>query len=384
VIVVPPLHESTGRLYDSPRISQATAQARFKASDAEGQEVPRNDATLRPHMRLQDTTRRRLVQLHRAAADTLSGWARQSGDTGSVRHAAVSLMLAVAGFGGGLETAQASGIPFAGNRPESYEFPLDYKESYDSFGQFLQFNADNKSFDSNGKSVAGPGTETFVGLSARLHYWKFDSLPKVGWVASATVPEVRVQGPGLSANGIGDPLVGGLAFIKPLPNNTLGLQTLVQVPIGTDKVTTNTWSFWPSVFYDQWFANRVNLDVIAGGILRATTHRTGAHDLDQGTTLHANVRLGFGIEPVVWQKSYYPVPFVSFDYQKTGATRDDVTRLDLPASKSNEKAVGGGILFQLQKKNFYDQFEIHYSKGIAGQNTVLTNGVFMQYWHYWR
>lgn len=279
--------------------------------------------------------------------------------------------------------ATAGGIPFAGNRPQSYEFPIDYKEPYDSFGQFLQWNNDRESFDNAGNKVAGPGTSTFVGLSSRLHYWKFDSLPDVGWVASVTVPEVRIQGAAFSANGIGDPLVGGLAFRKPTPNSTLGVQALVQVPIGTSQVTTNTWSFWPSIFYDAWFNNRVNLDILVGGILRATTHKSGLNDRDPGDTFHTNFRLGYGVEPVIYQKSYYAIPFVSVDYQKTGKTRDAVTRLDVPNSDSNETAVGGGVLFQLQKKKFYDQFEVHYSKGVGGKNTSVTDGVFLQYWHYW-
>src|SRR5436309_143391 len=84
-----------------------------------------------------------------------------------------------------LET-QAGGIPFAGNRPESFEFPIDWTESYDSFGQFLQWNNDRRSFNANGNRVSGPGTHTFVGLSSRLHYFKFDSMPNVGWLASLT------------------------------------------------------------------------------------------------------------------------------------------------------------------------------------------------------
>jgi hypothetical protein len=279
--------------------------------------------------------------------------------------------------------AFAGGIPFAGNRPQSYEFPLDYKEPYDSFGQFIQYNDDRKAFNNNGDKVSGPGTDTFVGLSSRLHYWKFDSMPDVGWVASLTVPEVRVQGSGFSASGIGDPLIGGLAFIKPSPSSTLGFQLLAQVPIGTSKVTTDTWSLWPAVFYDIWFENRINFDLLVGGILRSTTHKTGANDLDQGNTFHANMRLGVGTEPVIYSKSFYAIPFVGVDYQKTGKGKDKVTGLDLPDSESNETAVSLGVLFQLQRKKTYDQFEIHYAKGTRGKNTSVTDGVFMQYWHYW-
>ena len=293
----------------------------------------------------------------------------------------VQATLAIAALAGS-GAAEASGIPFAGNRPQSFEFPIDYTESYNSFGQFVQYNDDNRQFDSAGNKVAGSGGHTVVGLSSALHYWKFDALPSVGWVGSVTVPEVRVEGRGFAVSGIGDPLVGGIAFIKPTPSSTLGVQTLVQVPVGASSVTTNTWSLWPSVFYNAWFNNRFNLDVLVGGVLRSTTHKTGANDLDAGNTVHANVRLGMGLEPVLYTKPVYVIPFVGVDFQRTGKTRDKFTGLDLASSDSREAAANVGALFQLQRKKGYDQFEVHYSRGISGRNTSVTNGLFLQFWHY--
>jgi hypothetical protein len=279
-------------------------------------------------------------------------------------------------------TACAGGIPFAGNRPQSFEFPLDYAEPYNSVGQFVQYTHDKRVFDADGNKVDGNGGHTFVGLTSMLHYWKFDSLPQVGWVGSITVPEVRVQGRGFSASGIGDPLVGGLAFIKPTPGSTLGLQALVQVPIGAKEVTSDTWALWPSVFYNAWFGDRLNLDVLVGGVLRGTTHRSGANDVDAGDTLHANVRLGYGLEPVRYDRGVHTIPFVGLDFQKTRRSYDKETGLALPNSDSRETAASVGVLFQLQRAKTYDQFEIHYAKGVSGRNTSVTNGIFLQYWHY--
>jgi hypothetical protein len=293
----------------------------------------------------------------------------------------VQTALAVAVLAGS-GNAGASGIPFAGNRPQSFEFPIDYTESYNSFGQFVQYNEDNRHFDNTGDKVPGSG-HTFVGLSSALHYWKFDALPSVGWVGSVTVPEVRVEGRGFAASGVGDPLVGGLAFIKPTPSSTLGVQALVQVPIGASSVTTNTWSLWPSVFYNVWFENRFNLDVLVGGVLRSTTHKTGTNDLDAGNTWHANVRFGSALEPVLYTKPVYVMPFVGIDFQHTGKTRDRFSGMTLADSDSRETAANLGVLFQLQRRKSYDQFEMHYARGLNGRNTSVTNGLFLQYWHYY-
>jgi hypothetical protein len=31
----------------------------------------------------------------------------------------------------------------------------------------------------------------------------------------------------------------------------------------------------------------------------------------------------------------------------------------------------------------WDQVSIHYSKGVKGRNTTVTDGLFVQLWHYW-
>ena len=283
--------------------------------------------------------------------------------------------------------SQAGGIPFSGNRPESFEFSTNFTEPYDSFGQYLQINDNSRVFNPAGNKVDGPGGHTVLGLSSRLHYFKIDALPNWGWVASITVPEVRVQSRQFSASGIGDPLVGGLAFTNPAPGITTGLQAYVQVPIGNKDVTTDTWSFWPSAFYNQWIG-RVNVDLLVGGIIRDTTKKTGVPDLDQGNTVHGNLRVGYSLSPPT---DPFAIPFVSLDYQRTTASKVKDTGLSVPDSNSREMALGLGVLFQLKpgstsiwrNQKTYDQLSIHYSKGVSGRNTSVTNGLFVQYWHYW-
>lgn len=298
---------------------------------------------------------------------------------------AARFMLAAITLGGACHAAHAGGIPFAGNRPQSFQFSTDFKDPYDSFGQYLQFNDDSKAFNNAGDKVKGSDGETFVGLSSRLHYFKIDALPEWGFLAAITVPEVRVQARQSSASGLGDPLVGGLAFTNPMPGMTAGVQAYVQVPIGSSDVTTDTWSVWPSVFVNHWAGN-VNVDLLVGGILRGTTNKNGVPDVEGGNTYHANLRLGYSLSP---PSDPFAIPFISLDAQKTSKAKTG--GISVAQSDSRETALGLGVLFQLKpgstslwrNQKTYDQLSFHYSRGVSGKNTSVTNGLFVQYWHYW-
>lgn len=134
----------------------------------------------------------------------------------------------------------AAGIPFATDPPRTWQFISDFEEPYSSFGQNIQWNNDTRSYDSQGRKVAGAGTDTFVGLSTLIRYRKVEGLPRVGFSASLTVPLVRVQGNQFSASGVGDPLLGLLTWYNPKPTTTLGMQVYVQVPVGQNSVSINT------------------------------------------------------------------------------------------------------------------------------------------------
>jgi hypothetical protein len=256
------------------------------------------------------------------------------------RCAALGSLLSVAVIDG----AVAGEIPFAGNRPQSFQFyPTP---SYNTFGQFIQFYNDSSAFDRNGNTQDGSALHTFVGLSTILHREQFAGM---NWIFSATIPEVHVQGRSLRVGGIGDPLAGGGFFLNPTPATTLGLLGLVQLPIGSSDLSSGAWNFWPSVFADGWFGP-VNIDAQVGGILRTTTHRTGQPDMDPGHTLHANVRVGYSLFTLSWSDPWYPIPFAALDYQMTGTSSNHATGVEVANSDSNELALGGGMLFQLTPK----------------------------------
>ena len=160
----------------------------------------------------------------------------------------------------------------------------------------------------------------------------------------------------------------------------------MQVPIGQNDVSTNTWSFWPSVFYDDWYGH-VNVDLLLGGILRGRTLRSGHDDLSPGNTFHLNLRVGYSISP---PDNPFAIPFVGLDYQTSGGTFNQTASMPLANSASRETTVGLGVLFQFKPNSLpflhqkmYDQLSIQYQHSVSGRNTTLTNGILVQAWHYW-
>ncbi|MGE8065298.1 transporter [Pseudomonas sp. NPDC089569] len=303
-------------------------------------------------------------------------------------RAAVSLAMNMAGLGlcavGAClypaDNVKASGIPYASNRPQSFQFSSDFTEPYNSVGQEFEYNDDSKRFDDHGNKVTGSKTDTYVGLTSLLHYWKVDGLPNTGFIASITLPEIAVRGNGTRVSGFGDPLVGGLVWYNPTPLRTIGMQAYVQLPTGADSVSSDTYALWPSLFYNEWLG-KVNIDLLVGAIIRGE----GPHHTDPGDTGHANLRLGYNI---VDRPTYQVTPFVSADYQKTFSTKDRDNN-DIAFTDSNETALGAGVLFQLKpgvqqvfNQKMWDQVSIHYSKGVEGRNTTVTDGLFVQFWHY--
>ncbi|MNN77278.1 hypothetical protein D3C81_1937310 [compost metagenome] len=102
--------------------------------------------------------------------------------------------------------------------------------------------------------------------------------------------------------------------------------------------------------------------------------------------MHTNIRLGYKL---IDDEKYEMTPFLSYDRQKTWKSEDGHGN-DIQLSDSRETALGAGVLFQLKPgiqslyaQKMWDQISIHYSAGVSGRNTTVTDGLFFQAWHYW-
>ena len=268
-------------------------------------------------------------------------------------------------------TVVASGIPLNVVGPHEYALPVNY-DSFNAVAQYAYVQTDNMAFDNTGKRVGGPGTFTAVGFTKYVRFFTFKSLPDVGFAWEFLLPEISVQKQGVSASGFGDPLTGLAVWVKPTKNSTLGVQSFLSIPAGSDAVSDKTWGSLTTIFGDLQMGD-VDIDGQAGYIHKSTRYQSGANDLDPGDTFHANLRLGY-------RAHQYLEPFIAADYQTTGSTTDVVTGTTVLDSASNELSCGGGLMV-----HFSDPLSLtmRYDYGLDGKNTPVTNAFHFKFVYVW-
>lgn len=257
--------------------------------------------------------------------------------------------------------ASASGITFSIISAHEYNLPVDFEKSIDLLIQYGEWNSLSKAFDNNGKKVDMAQTDTFVGITKYAKFFNFKSLPGVAFAWEAILPEVSVRSSGVSNNGLGDPITGLLAWIKPTKNTVFGVQNYLQLPFGTEKVSDNNFKTLPSIFWDAQFGD-LNFDGDAGIVYQSEDTK---NKVDPGTVFHTNVRLGYRVHK-------YVEPYFSLDYQTVGNSKDSVTGQTIANSSSNELAIGGGLQLSFSDSN---SLAVKYQYGVDGKNTAVTNGL---------
>jgi hypothetical protein len=270
-----------------------------------------------------------------------------------------------------LSNVAASGIPLSVIGPHEYALPVNY-ESFNAVAQYAFVQTDNMAFDSTGKRVSGPGTFTAVGFTKYVRFFTFKSLTDVGFAWEVLEPEISVQGPGISATGLGDPLTGLAVWMKPTKNSTVGVQSFLSIPVGTEAVSDKTWGSLTTIVGDVQFGD-FNIDGQTGFIFKSIRHETGSDDVDPGSTFHANLRMGY-------RAHEYLEPFVAADYQTTGTSKDVVTGKDITGSASNELTAGGGLMVHFSSPM---SLTMRYDYGVDGKSTPVTNAFYFKIAYIW-
>ncbi|NVN92563.1 MAG: transporter [Desulfuromonadales bacterium] len=254
--------------------------------------------------------------------------------------------------------------------PHEYSLPVNYK-SFNVFVQYAYYQSENEAFSPNGGKAPGPHTAKAVGLSKYVRFFTLDSLPNVGLAYEVILPEISVQGKGVNATGIGDPITGPAMWFKPTANSTFGIQSFLQIPMGTKDVSDGSWKCLTSFLYDIQLG-KFNIDGDTGFVYQSKAHRSGLPDVDPGTTFHQNLRFGY-------RAHQYIEPFIAYDFGITGSAKDENGKT-IANSATYEHAVGGGLMF-----HFSDNISLtaRYSYGIDGTNTNRTNSLNIKFAYVW-
>jgi hypothetical protein len=267
--------------------------------------------------------------------------------------------------------ASAADVTFAVIGPREYELPVNYKDFF-AFVQYGEFNSSSQYFDSRGNLTSQPRQNLGVGLSKFVYFTTLDSLPGVGIALEAILPEVYsgVRGAGEQL-GFGDTIWGAATWFKPNDKTTLGFQSFLQAPIGSDNFTNNYYANLSSIFFDAQ-SERLSFTGDAGGIFRGQQSAPGQPRINPGMTFHTNLRLGYKLND-----PKFPVePFVALDYQYNTASELALSHLIIPTSHGQDLALGVGFAV------FYDPKQsvtVRYSRSVYGQNMTPTNAVYLKY-----
>lgn len=278
--------------------------------------------------------------------------------------------LGMALLSGAISYAQAAGIPSAIIGPHEYDLPLHFAP-INEFVEYGYWNNDNAAYDAGGSRIAGPGTDTYVGLAKYAHLFTLTSLPSVGWEVEVLVPQIRIEGPQFAESGLGDPLAGAVLWWKPTATSTLGFDSFIEVPFGASEVTNNYWANISSFLFDDNFG-AWNFDGDVGVVWPGPRHQTGAPNQRVGNTVFTNLRLAYRATTAL-------EPFVGLDYQHTGATQN-AAGAKLAATESNEAAAGLGLMWHIAINT---SFTANYDRGLSGRNTIRTNALYVRYIYSW-
>ena len=284
---------------------------------------------------------------------------------------AVSAAMSLGGFALQATPANAADITFGILGPRESELPVNYKDFF-AFVQYTGSNSTSQFFDNKGNLTSMPRQNLTVGLSKFVWFTTLDSLPGVGIALEAILPEVYLGTRGANERfGFGDTIWGFATWIKPTENSTLGFQSFLQAPIGSDYFTNNYYANYSSILFDVQ-SPQFSFTGDVGGVFRGEQRAPGAAPVSPGTTFHTNLRLGYKLGIPT-----FPVePFLALDYQYTTASKLALSNTTILNSHNQDLALGAGLAFLYDPKQ---SFTIRYSRSVYGENLPPTNAVYLKY-----
>ncbi len=252
--------------------------------------------------------------------------------------------------------AEAGLIPYSVIGVNEFNLPV----KYEPFNAFLSYNV----YRDEGKSWEGESgaRDTFLSVEKYARFFKIDALPSVGFLWEAVVGGIYTSGKDdTSTTGILDMQTGFLAWVRPTPNLTTGLEYFLYLPFGTKDVSSHTWAN-SIAFCTNYNLAGFTLDGDIGYKFVGDTHADGKHS-ENGDVFFGNLVLAYQ-----FMKNIQPM--LKLDFQATGSGKDKAT--GMKTSGSEELAGGIGNHFTLTEKLSGD---IWYEHGLTGRNTTKTNSV---------
>lgn len=249
--------------------------------------------------------------------------------------------------------------------PHEYDLPVDFKP-FNVFVQYATVQDNDRVFDVDGDRVDGSGSQLISGLSKYVRFWTPESNRKIGLAWEVIVPEVAIRNRAAPEgdrhiSGIGDPLTGFAIWYKARPDLTLGFQSFLQVPVGTDRISDTNWKNLSSLFWDWRLGEKFGWTGDAGFVWQSTRD----NGIKPALTWHQNHRFG-------WRANQRVEPFLALDHERTGSKNG------APAAWALDG--GAGVMFH----TFDNQsISVRYSRSIDGENHASNNSFNLKYAYVW-
>lgn len=249
--------------------------------------------------------------------------------------------------------------------PREYELPVDFKP-FNVFVQYATVQDNDRVFDTSGDKVDGSGSQLISGLSKYVRFWTPESNRKIGLAWEVIVPEVAIRNRRAPEgdrhiSGIGDPLTGFAIWYKARPSLTLGFQSFLQVPVGTDRISDTNWKNLSSFFWDWRIGDTLGWTGDAGFVWQGTRD----DGFKPALTWHQNHRFA-------WRASPRLEPFLALDHERSGS------KDGRPASWALDG--GAGLMIH----TFDNQsITLRYSTSLDGENHAVNDSFNLKYAYVW-
>ncbi|CAN4280519.1 transporter [Pseudoxanthomonas sp. LjRoot125] len=267
-------------------------------------------------------------------------------------------LLAVAGTASAQTTFDVIG-------PREYELPVGF-EPFNVFVQYATYQDNARMFDADGDRVDGSGSKALTGLSKYVRFWTPESNKNIGVAWEVIVPEVAIRNTSAAAgdrhiSGIGDPLTGFAIWYKPSERATLGFQSFVQIPTGTERVSDTNWKNLSSFFWDWRMGEKFGWTGDAGFVWQSRRD----NGIQPGLSLHTNNRFAY-------RATQRLEPFVALDAEHTEANDG------LPSGWALDG--GAGLMIH----TFDNQsITLRYSTSLDGKNHSVNDSLNLKYAYVW-
>jgi len=248
--------------------------------------------------------------------------------------------------------------------PREYEMPVGLEQPVNTFVEYASYQDNQRIFNRNADRtrIGASGSRAFVGQSKYVRFWSPANSPDIGQAMVVIVPAVSIRNSrAINLNdrhnsGIADPILGYVLYKAFTENLILGVQTYLQIPVGTDEVSDTNWKNLSSGFWN-WQVG----DFAWSGDLGFVWQSRRDDNIRPGMSLHGNHRFSWRLNPRL-------EPFLALDHEHSRA---------YPGRRS-ARVLDGGVGLAV---NTYDNQAIafRYSQSLRGRDHSVADAFHVKY-----